>query len=300
MKFRVMNKLTHMRFSALLIVAFCSIALMVSGCNTTSSLDQPLTQKELENIPALKKRADSQFKARKYKQALNVYEVILAQGYDEPDVHFGLAETALKLGDKDKAFEQYSLLIDDPDYKARALQGLGLLELQRGNVDVALESLELAVKNDETLWRAWNGLGQTHDFKGNWKHANISYKKALLHTSDEAVIHNNIGVSYMAQDRFKEAENEFVSAIKYDPKLEAAAVNYKLALAMQNKYEEATIESDEHERAKALNNAGYAAMLKGDYKTAEKMFVKAIEVNPSFYKAAYANLQVLQNLKSKH
>ena len=44
----------------------------------------------------------------------------------------------------------------------------------------------------------------------------------------------------------------------------------------------------------------YAAMLKGDYAQAEKLFLEAIETSPSFYKFAYSNLQVLNRLKRAH
>ena len=82
-----------------------------------------------------------------------------------------------------------------------------------------------------------------------------------------------------------------------DIMLMSASTNYQLALAMQSRYDEATLVDEEAGEAKALNNAGYAAMLKKEYNEAEKLFLKAIEVNPSFYRPAYENLQVLYHLR---
>ncbi len=108
-----------------------------------------------------------------------------------------------------------------------------------------------------------------------------------------------MGVSYMAQKEFKKAADAFQKVLRYKPDLDIAKTNYKLAMAMKYRYDEAVTDEDVHEEAKALNNAGYAAMQQGDYKEAERLFVKAIEVNPSFYKTPYNNLQVLNHLKEK-
>ncbi|MCK5384523.1 MAG: tetratricopeptide repeat protein [Alphaproteobacteria bacterium] len=279
---------------------FFAIAMLLSislGACTTTQSSQFIPEADVTDITALKKRGNSALKAEKYDVALKTYQTAIHLDDKDSEARFGLAESFLKLGVTDKALENYNILIPDAEYQFQAHQGIGLASLKRGDQLKAEESLVFAVEGDNSLWRAWNGLAQVYDYQKMWDESDFAYSNALEHTPDEHVIYNNMGVSYMAQERFKDAEKAFIEAMRYKTNLKISEINYKLALAMQNKYDEATIESDELDRSESLNNAGYAAMLQGNYAQAERLLLKAIEVRPSFYKAAYNNLQVLHQLK---
>jgi Flp pilus assembly protein TadD len=56
--------------------------------------------------------------------------------------------------------------------------------------------------------------------------------------------------------------------------------------------------SDDH--AAALNNAGFAAILRGDYVQAENLLQLAMKAKGTFYARAAANLQLAQGLQSQH
>jgi Tfp pilus assembly protein PilF len=231
--------------------------------------------------------------------AAQSFESALQMDAGDNQARLGLAESYLKLKENDKAYDAFRALMPVKGYKPAVLQGIGLVELQRGNFEAAEGLLKQAVSEDTSLWRAWNGLGQLYDFQGKWVASNEAYQESLGHTSKSYFIYNNMGVSYMAQKEFKKAAEMFQKALRDKPDLDIAKTNYRLALALQERYDEATIESDGSSEAKSLNNAGYAAMMQGKYKEAERLFIKAIEVYPSFYKTPYYNLQVLNQLKQK-
>ena len=87
------------------------------------------------------------------------------------------------------------------------LRGLALLVVDE-RVEAA-EELELALAEDPSLWRSANGLGLIHDFDQRWDDAEASYRRALEAKSDSAVVHNNMGYSYMLQGRIDEATTAF-------------------------------------------------------------------------------------------
>ena len=49
----------------------------------------------------------------------------------------------------------------------------------------------------------------------------------------------------------------------------------------------------------ALNNAGYAALLRGDYPQARILFLKAIDASPSFYEPSWSNLRFLSSVEQR-
>ena len=288
-----------MRF--FLSIFLCTALAALSSCNTTQNKqEQPQVNVSLEKSSSeLMNNAKASFIAGHYESAVKSYSAVVQKQADNYEARLGLAESHFKLGNSTQAEENFDWLLSVPEYRIEALQGVGLSVLQQGRMDEAQTYLSESVEDDESLWRSWNGLAQIYDSKKDWALAANAYDMALKYTDRSEVIYNNMGVSYMTQEKFENAAEAFENALHYKPDLEVANTNYRLALAMQDRYDEATLEHDIREEAKAFNNAGYAAMRRGDYAGAERMLLKAIEANPSFYKTAYNNLQVLYYLKNK-
>lgn len=285
-----------------LTVAALSFSLMIAACapdeKPAVSIDPAVSSAKA--VALFKEQARTNLEAGKVDAAAKAFLSVLKLDESDDESRLGLAECYLRLGKNDQAYNTYQELVVSEEYKSEVLQGIGLVELQRGNFEAAEVSFKQALEEDSSLWRSWSGLGQVYDFQRNWIASAEAYNNALSYTPTPYLIYNNRGVSYMAQKAFKEAADMFQKALRDKPDLEIASTNYKLALAMQDKYDEATLQdSDAENEAKALNNAGYAAMRQGKYKEAEKLFIKSLEVNPSFYKTPYYNLQVLNQLKQK-
>lgn len=207
-------------------------------------------------------------------------ELHLARGrYDEAVRSFGLAEAA-------------------PALKARALQGKGIALAQLQRSPEAEAALRAAVNADPTQWRAWNALGVEADRRRDWVGAEAAYQKALAQPGAEPTVYNNRGYSRLLQGRYPEASTDFVHALDKDPSLETARANLRLALALQGEYAKATATGDKDARAGVLNNAGFAAVLRGDLDAAEKLFQQAIDTRGSSYGRAYQNLELVRALKA--
>jgi Flp pilus assembly protein TadD len=216
-----------------------------------------------------------------------------------PRTRYAFAEASLGTGNANNAYALYQSLMDEPSFRARALQGLGLTELTLGREDAAASFLEQAVALDASLWRAWNALGRYHDNREAWRDAEDAYSKALALAPDNATIPNNLGISYTRQQRYAEAEGQFRRALAINPDLDAAQTNLRLAVAWQGRYAEALTGVSDDEAADALNNVGYIAMRNGDYHTAERLLLRAIEISPTYHTEAEANLSRLRVLQGQ-
>jgi Flp pilus assembly protein TadD len=171
--------------------------------------------------------------------------------------------------------------------------------LLTGRAEQAEQELEAAVELDPTSWRAWNALGRAHDARQAWKEAAAAYEKALTLAPDEGAVLNNLGMSKLGAGDPDGAAELFVRALEASPDLAAAETNLRLALALGGRYEEALAGVDAEDLPDALNNAGYAALLRGDYAQARILFLRAIDASPGFYEPAWSNLRFLSSVEER-
>jgi Flp pilus assembly protein TadD len=80
--------------------------------------------------------------------------------------------------------------------------------------------------------------------------------------------------------------------------LGVANANLRLALALQGRYGPALAGTAMTERARVMNNVGYAALLRGDLDKARSLFLGAMEADPGFFKEARRNLAYLETLEA--
>lgn len=270
----------------------------VAACSTlqSSKVAAPPRPSASSTLLAL---PEASLESGRYDDALRQYQAVLANDPDNHQAKLGIAEVQLATNNNQTAADLFTELAQNPDLKARALQGKGLALMKLGQREAAQKALEEAVAADKTLWRAWNALGPLYDGTAAWDKADAAYNQALDILPGSAVIENNYGFSLMLRKDFPAAVAAFQKALKASPTLEAAKMNLRLALAMQGHYDEAASGIQGKDAPAALNNVGFAAMLRGDYKQAEGYLVQAQDASPSEYAAASKNLQQLKALEGQ-
>jgi Flp pilus assembly protein TadD len=217
----------------------------------------------------------------------------------DAEIKLALGECALGLGRVEDAEPIFASLANDSTLRAKAMQGLGITHLRHGDAQGATPALEQATVADPSLWRAWNALGQAYDLQHQWDASQHAYESALRSAPDAAIIRNNMGMSFLAQERYADALKAFEAARLDNPTLEVIETNRQLALALQQRFPEATFATKPEDKARLLNNAGYVALMKGDYDHAEQLFVEAAETSPTYYVPAHENMEFLQQLRAK-
>jgi Flp pilus assembly protein TadD len=107
---------------------------------------------------------------------------------------------------------------------------------------------------------------------------------------------NNRGFSRLSQKKLDLAIADFVAALQKKPDLAPARNNLRLSMSMQGDYDRAIKGAPPTDQAAVLNNAGYAAMLRGDYGKARELFTQAMKAKGGYYAVAAANLELTQSL----
>lgn len=197
------------------------------------------------------------------------------------------------------ALANYKLAEAGPATHARALQGQGLALSLLGRSNEAVAVLQRAVAADANAWRAWNALGAEYDARSRWADADSAYQHAFTASDGDALVLNNRGYSRLLQRRRDEAVSDFVAALQKKPDLAEARTNLRLALAMGGDYERAIAGASSGDQAALLNNAGFAAGMRGDYAKAEELLGRAVTARGEYYARASENLKIVRALASR-
>jgi Flp pilus assembly protein TadD len=217
------------------------------------------------------------------------------------DPHLALLGGDLNLARKRyaAALANYKLAEAAPATHARSLQGQGLALSLLGRSNDAVAMLLRATAADAGAWRAWNALGAEYDARSRWTDAEAAYQHAFSASSGVAQVLNNRGYSRLLQRRRDEAVADFVAALQKKPDLAEARTNLRLALAMGGDYERAVAGASSDDQAALLNNAGFAAGMRGDYAKAEELLGRAVTARGEYYARASENLKIVRALASR-
>ena len=209
------------------------------------------------------------------------------------------AELSLARGQTETALTQFRTIDTDPASRGKAFEGEGVALSVLGRREEALITLQKAVAEDPSAWRAWNALGSEYDNRHDWTQAEAAYDHALVDSGGAAIVINNRGYSRLLQNRLDEAASDFVEALKKRPDLNAARTNLRLAMAMRGDYDRAVAGGAQTDQATLLNNAGFAAILRGDYAKAQDLLDQAMKIKGEYYGRASANLDLARDMTSR-
>jgi Flp pilus assembly protein TadD len=238
----------------------------------------------------------SAFDDQRYLDASKILDQALVSHGDDPRLTYWVAQLSLVHGDYQEAVTNFASIKKDSNLHNLALAGEGVALLGLGRYDEAIVSLQAAVQGDSGAWRAWNALGTEYDRRHDWTNAEAAYANALSGSGNAAIVLNNRGYSWLSQKRPDLAIPDFVAALQKKPDLAVARSNLRLAMSMQGEYDRAIKGAPEADQAEVLNNAGFAAMLRGDYAKARELLTEAMKAKNGYYAIAAANLELTQNL----
>ncbi|MGR4863821.1 tetratricopeptide repeat protein [Caulobacter sp. LARHSG274] len=223
---------------------------------------------------------------------------LLGGGSGDPRLMVLLGEANLSRNDYEGALAAFRQVPGDGASHWRARQGEGLALSILGRSDAAIAVLQEAVAKDPGLWRAWNGLGSEYDRRHDWTRAEAAYAQALQASDGDAWVLNNRGFSRLLQGRLDEAAADLVKALEKRPDLAAARGNLRLAIALQGEYGRAAAKGGGDDPAALLNNAGFGAILRGDYDKAIALLDQAGQARGAYYPLASENRKLALSLQT--
>lgn len=215
---------------------------------------------------------------------------VFAVEEDHNETRLGLAECALSDRDLATARSRFREALNATG-DARAERGLGIAALLDGKPDQARERLARASTRLGDDWRTWNGLGFAEDSLGNWAAAEAAYLTAARLNASEVGPLNNLGMSYIRQDRYSDAIEVLQRGLKIDNRSQIMRLNLRLAHALDGHIGTALSGANDTERAIIYNTIGVSALSGGRREYARQMFNQALTAHPGFYARAYENLE---------
>jgi Flp pilus assembly protein TadD len=108
-------------------------------------------------------RADTLLTRGYHEQAAAAYRATLATHPDDAVAQYGLAEALRRLGKLSESTSGFTTLASIPEYRVRALEGLGRIALAQGDRSAAWEKFAAAVAEDPAAWRSWLAMAQMQD-----------------------------------------------------------------------------------------------------------------------------------------
>jgi Flp pilus assembly protein TadD len=231
--------------------------------------------------------------------AARMLDAALLAGGGDTRLALAGGDLSLARGNYESAFASYKTAQDAPATREAALQGQGIALALMGRSGEALAALQSAVVEFPAAWRAWNALGSEYDHRGRWAEAEDAYAHALSVAPGEALVLNNRGYSRLLQHKRTDAVADLVAALQKRPAFPEAQTNLRLALAIRGDYDRAIAGGTPDDQATLLNNAGFAAGMRGDYAQAEDLLGRAIKAKSVYYARATENLKIVRALASQ-
>lgn len=212
-----------------------------------------------------KKKALEAFQARRYDEALALFQAICQADRLDADARLSCGAVAGLRGDHAQA-EDYcrqALAIDPKLAAAHYNQGIALRN--QGRFDEACQAFLQATRLRANYSEAMDALAHAYIALYDWPAAADVLKQIIAVWPHKAEMHNNLGTVYQAMGRIEDAIAAYEAALKINPRL-----------------------------AGTLNSLGSAHLGRGDFEQAERCYRQCRAADPGNLRA-HSNLLMLLN-----
>ncbi|MCA9035195.1 MAG: tetratricopeptide repeat protein [Planctomycetaceae bacterium] len=152
--------------------------------------------------------------------------------------------------------EDAALSTPAPASRARIdeLVASGIQAIQQDRLDDASNAFQSVLDSDPSNATAHHGIAMIADLRQDWSDAEYHYKQALRSRPQDAGLLNDLGYSYLLQNRFHEASSYLTRAVEQNPQHEKAQENLAMLALRQGD------RSSAEEQLKKLHPANQVAM----------------------------------------
>lgn len=230
--------------------------------------------------------------ARDYESSIVNFLQILKDHPERYDLHYKVGVIFLLTGQLEAAQRELALVLAHQPEMLEAHEALGLVHLQEKQYQQAMGEFQAVLAQDPKRARTRHLLGITFLEAGQPGRAILELKEAA--NLDPRQVSTLIGLAqaYMQQKDYQQAVTCLQKGQSLAPQNQKVNYHLGMALAALKRYPEA-LEAflKAGDEAQAYNNIGVHYFVDGRYEEAAKCFQRAIELKPSFYAEAQANLQ---------
>jgi len=246
--------------------------------------------------------------------AINEYKAAIENGASDVEVYREVVPLLIRIGQNSGAETILKKIIKKDPSDSIAYNNLGVVLNRQKKYSGAQKAFEKAIKINPSHYDSYLNLAMIlENVTGDLAYANKCYKKYLSLNPDspkadkvrdhivqnelqllgsspsESTFHEYIeqGKQYLAEGRFEEAEDTFRSALRIRNASAKARANLGAALMEQGKLDEA---EETLNKCLSLNKGtaecayqlGWVYKLRGNNKSAIRMWKKALQIDPSY------------------
>jgi len=276
-------------------------ALASEALEETSVDVRPITRNSTDVFDVLTHfiKATASYEAQDFRQSYASFSIVVMHDSENVQALMGLGNSALEINETKTALKTFELLARlplTPDESLERYSGHVLAAIKTHQKLNAETHLIAALEEVPSDARLWNALGQHYDNKSRWEDSFESYKKAHENGFSKAGFHNNLGMSFLRQQKYKGAISNFTYAAALKPRIEQYDNNRRYALLMSGNYIEGLKALSGDKATTLLSDAGKVAIQKDDFALARTLLEKAIEISPTYNQQAIEALEKLPQL----
>jgi tetratricopeptide (TPR) repeat protein len=203
------------------------------------SIDSSPTAEQKQLISQLFQQADQALEAKKYEEAIAIYQQVLKLDSDNIQVYQKLGEALTQAGKLEAAISVYQTAIQlEPNF-FWFYNHLGEIFLKLGRWQDAIPIYQTAIQlNPEFFW-AYNNLGEALIKQKKWQEAIPIYQKAIELNPEFFWAYNNLGEALIKLEKWQEAIPVYQKAIELDSKFVWASANLATAFIQLKQWEKA-------------------------------------------------------------
>lgn len=134
-----------------------------------------------------------------------------------PNTHNNLGDVYGRLGDKQKAVQEFQTAISlKPNY-ADAYHNLANTQRELGQMDKALENYQKALFYNPNLWQSYQNIAALYFQAKQYDLALENLQKAISINPKNLNLRNNLGVAYLVMGDKEKAKETFILVLSFDP-----------------------------------------------------------------------------------
>jgi arylsulfatase A-like enzyme/tetratricopeptide (TPR) repeat protein len=177
--------------------------------------------------------------AKKYDKAKSIYEQLLLERPQFYELHFDLANIAVKANDLVAAAAYLGEAIRLEPGRYELHHNLGMTSMSLGRFEQAAKHFRDALKIKSAEPAAMVGLGLALLSQGRFDEAVIHYTRALEIAPDIPELHGKLGLALYQQGKIDDAIRHYTKALEIEPRLFEVQNNLGMALLELGRLDEA-------------------------------------------------------------
>ena len=252
---------------------------------------EPGAQEELspERREAL---GDLLLERKEYEGSLVHYLQLLKENPERTDIRYKVGVILLLSGQTQAARQELTTVLAAKPQMLEAKEALGLTYLEEKQYPQAIRIFQEVLSQDSSRIKTRHLLGIAYLAQDNPREAIRVMERASSQSGKNVSFLATMGQAYLKVKDYNRALLYLQKGHSLDPIDKKINQNIGMALAGLKRYPEAfDAFRQAGDEAQAYNNIGVHYYLDGRYEDAAKCFQKALDLRPTFYEEAKANLQ---------